>query len=65
MVYYKNLDMGGDKMESKDITISDKSIITVFEQIKADIFQTRGKVLSDANKELLFMDSIGVFLYTT
>lgn len=65
MVYYKNLDMGGDKMEPKDITISDKSIITVFEQIKADIFQTRGKVLSDANKELLFMDSIGVFLYTT
>lgn len=57
--------MGGDKMEPKDITISDKSIITVFEQIKADIFQTRGKVLSDANKELLFMDSIGVFLYTT
>lgn len=51
-------------MEPKDVTISDKSIITVFEQIKADIFQTRGKVLSDANKELLFMDAIDVFLYT-
>ena len=65
MVDYNKRDIGGDKMEPKDITISDKSIITVFEQIKADIFQTRGKVLSDANKELLFMDSIGVFLYTT
>ena len=65
MVYYNKRDIGGDKMEPKDITISDKSILTDFEQIKADIFQTRGKVLSDANKELLFMDSIGVFLYTT
>lgn len=42
-------------MEPKDITIFDKNIMTVFEQIKADIFQTRGKVLADANKELLSM----------
>ena len=33
----------------------DMNIISVFEQIKADIFQTRAKVLSDANKELLSM----------
>ena len=33
----------------------DKNIISVFEQIKSDIFQTRGKVLSDANRELLYM----------
>lgn len=33
----------------------DKNIISVFEQIKSDIFQTRGKVLSDANRELLSM----------
>ena len=42
-------------MEPKDIKIFDKNIMTVFEQIKADIFQTRGKVLADANKELLSM----------
>ena len=42
-------------MEPKDITIFDKNIMTVLEQIKADIFQTRGKVLADANKELLSM----------
>ena len=33
----------------------DKNIISFFEQIKSDIFQTRGKVLSDANRELLYM----------
>lgn len=33
----------------------DKSIITVFEQIKADILQTRSKVLIGANAELLSM----------
>lgn len=33
----------------------DTSIISVFEQIKTDIFQTRAKVLSDANKEMLSM----------
>lgn len=42
-------------MDPKDIAIFDKNIMTVFEQIKADIFQTRGKVLADANKELLSM----------
>ncbi len=33
----------------------DKSIISVFEQVKADILQTRSKVLIDANTELLSM----------
>lgn len=33
----------------------DKSIIPVFEQIKADILRTRSKVLIDANTELLSM----------
>lgn len=42
-------------MDKKDIEILDKNIITIFEQIKTDIFQTRGKVLSDANRELLSM----------
>ena len=31
------------------------SLISIFEQVKADIFQTRSKVLSDANRELLSM----------
>ena len=42
-------------MEGKNKGILDKNIISIFEQIKTDIFQTRGKVLSDANKELLSM----------
>ena len=42
-------------MDKKDTAMLDKNIISIFEQIKTDIFQTRGKVLSDANKELLFM----------
>lgn len=42
-------------MEQKDILIIEKNFISIFEQIKADIFQTRGKVLADANKELLSM----------
>ena len=42
-------------MDMKGIENLDKSIITIFEQIKTDIFQTREKVLSDANKELLYM----------
>lgn len=33
----------------------DKSIISVFEQVKADILRTRSKVLIDANTELLSM----------
>lgn len=33
----------------------DLSFVSIFEQIKADIFQTRNKVLSDANRELLSM----------
>lgn len=33
----------------------DLSFVSVFEQIKADIFQTRSKVLSNANLELLSM----------
>lgn len=42
-------------METKDMAILDTNIIAAFEQIKADIFQTRAKVLSDANRELLSM----------
>jgi len=42
-------------MDMKGIENLDKSIITIFEQIKTDIFQTREKVLADANKELLYM----------
>ena len=42
-------------MEGKNKGILDKNIISIFEQIKTDIFQTRGKVLLDANKELLSM----------
>lgn len=42
-------------MDKKNIEILDKNIISIFEQIKTDIFQTRGKVLSDANRELLSM----------
>ena len=33
----------------------DLSFVAIFEQIKADIFQTRNKVLSNANLELLSM----------
>ena len=33
----------------------DSSFISVFEQIKADIFQTRNRILSDANREMLSM----------
>lgn len=36
----------------KDLELS---LISVFEEIKADIFQTRNRVLSDANRELLSM----------
>ena len=38
------------QMDKKDIEILDKNIISIFEQIKTDIFQTRGKVLSDTNR---------------
>ena len=56
MLYYKNdCREGESKMEGKNKEILDKNIISIFEQIKTDIFQTRGKVLSDANKELLSM----------
>ena len=33
----------------------DLSFVSIFEQIKTDIFQTRNRVLSDANRELLSM----------
>ncbi len=33
----------------------DVSFVSIFEQIKADIFQTRSRVLSNANLELLSM----------
>lgn len=39
----------------KDVIGFDENITIVLEQIKADIFKTRGKVLVDANKELLSM----------
>ena len=44
-------------MLKKDIEILDKNIITIFEQIKTDIFQTRGKVLSDANREFVLKNA--------
>ena len=33
----------------------DASFVSIVESIKADIFQTRNKVLIDANKELIAM----------
>lgn len=33
----------------------DLSFVSIFEQIKTDIFQTRNRVLCDANRELLSM----------
>lgn len=36
----------------KDLSLG---LLSIFEQIKADIYQTRAKVLSNANRELLSM----------